>query len=269
MIRRFWIAFYVVALVPSALGFLALTIFCLADVAQTHELPWPFLLSDFAFGLLTWVTWRSLRREIARSKGRDEESAKNSVSAPPPFGCGDQGRVRKISGLDLICRFVRWFWRIGGLGDIKSPLWLTPFGGWFMVFLSSPILMSALVFFIRTEVFLHRSISTDGTVIRLVADHDETIHYAPVFAFIAQNGRAVTIQSTNYSAPPEFRVGQKVTILYDEDHPEDARIATHWQVHAPEDISGLIGLFFAGIGFGSLIYQRRRNRRSMGSKVAL
>jgi hypothetical protein len=268
MIRRFWIAFYAFALVFLAVGFLTLALFCLFDIVLTHDLPWPFLLPVFGLAWLLWITWRLLKREIASGNGHDEGTAKSLSSAQLPGGGRNRARVRKIPGFDPICRFVRWFWRIGGLDDVKSPLWLTPFGGWFMVFLSSPILISALVIFIRTEVFLHRSVSADGTVIRLVADHEETVHYAPVFAFTAQNGRAITIQSTTYSVPPEFSVGQKVPILYEKDHPEHARIATYGQVHSFEDVSGIIGLSFAGIGFGSLIYQRKRNRRTTGSKVA-
>jgi hypothetical protein len=268
MNRRFWIAFYAFASVFLAVGFLALALLCLFDVVLTHDLPWLFLLPVFCLAWLLWVTWRLLKREIARGNGHDEDTAKSSSSALLPGGGRNRVRARKIPGFGLICRFVRWFLRIGGLDDVKSPLWLTPFGGWFMVFLSSPLLISALVIFIRTEVFLHRSVSADGTVIRLVADHDETVHYAPVFAFTALNGRAITIQSTAYSVPPEFGVGQKVPILYEKDHPERARIATHWQVHGAEDVSGMVGLGFAGIGFGSLIYQRKRNRRTTGSKIA-
>ena len=152
--------------------------------------------------------------------------------------------------------------------DVSASLLMTPIGGWLMVALGAPALVGALVFLIRTELFLHRSIVTDGTVIRLLADQDETVHYAPVFAFTTEGGRAVEIQSTSYSAPPEFGVGQKVRVLYEKDRPEQARIATHWQVHGAEDILGAMGLGFAGIGIGSLIYQRRRNRRVAGLTLA-
>ena len=175
--------------------------------------------------------------------------------------------VSKNRAFEPIRRFFQWFWRIGGLDDPKSPLLLTPFGGWFLVLLCSPLLVSCLVIFIRSEVFLHRSISTNGTVIRMVTDTDEAVHYAPVFSFVARDGRAFTIESKNYETPPEFRVGQTVTVLYEKDHPELARIASYWQIHAFEVVSGSIGLFFSGIGLGSLIYQRRRARRSAASLV--
>jgi hypothetical protein len=268
MIRRIWIAFYAFAIVFLAAGFLAVALFCLADMILTHGLPWPFLLSVFALGLLLWFAWRLLKLELASLKGQGDDSSKSS-SAQLPEGGRNRARMRKIPGFDPISRFAKWFWRIGGLDDVKSPLLLTPFGAWFMVFLSSPILIFALVALIRTEVFLHRSVSAEGIVIRLVADRDETVHYAPVFTFTAQNGRATTIQSLNYSAPAEFSVGQKVAILYEKDHPERARIATHWQVHAAEDVGSTIGLLFAGIGFGSLIYQTKRSRRtSVGKRFA-
>lgn len=268
MIRRIWIAFYAFALMFLAVGLIALALFCISDIFLTHNLPWPFLLPVFCLAWLLWVTWRMLKRAISDGNVHDEDTTKNSSSAKPLRNGRDREQGRRIPGLDPIHRIIRWFWRIGGLDDAKSPLWLTPFGGWFMVILSSPLLISALVLFIRSEVFLHRSISADGTVIRLVAGHDETVDYAPVFSYAAQDGRTFTVQSHIYSAPPVFRVGQTVTVLYERDHPEQARIATPRQVHAFEDTSGMIGFFFAGIGFGSLLYQRKRNRQNTSSTVA-
>jgi hypothetical protein len=128
-----------------------------------------------------------------------------------------------------------------------------------------PTLIFALVFFARTEIFLHRSVSAEGAVTRLVADRDETIHYAPVFTFATRSGRSMTVESHNYSAPPEFSVGEKVRVLYEEDHPERARIASHWQVHAAEEVCALIGLCFTGIGLGFLMYQRNWKRPAAGS----
>jgi hypothetical protein len=268
MIRRFLIASYAVALAILGVQFLLLTLLCLSDIVVSHERPWPFLLTALFVGFLLWFIWGELKRKIKRDDGRNEDSAKSSPVPQSPHSRRARALLSKIPGFDRICGFVRWFWHIGGLDDVKSPILLTPFGGWVMVILGSPLLVFALVIFIRTELFLHRSISADGTVIRLVADHDETVHYAPIFAFTAQNGRAMTAQSLNYSVPPEFSVGQKVLILYEKDHPERARIATHWQVHGSEELLAILGLFFAGIGSGSLIYQRRRNRRTLGSKVA-
>jgi len=61
---------------------------------------------------------------------------------------GDFGSLAFGLIWDPIRGFIRWFWRIGGLDDVKSPLWLTPFGR-FLVFLSLPLLISATVIFIR------------------------------------------------------------------------------------------------------------------------
>lgn len=274
MIRRFWIAFYVVAL--AALSVLTIAVDSLIISAffvpqrswqDWREWIWlPVMILPPIW--LPWIAWRLLRREIARGRVQNEVAAMSAPSARTPFVGGDWVNTRKIPGLDPIHRFVSWFWHIAGLDDVESPLWRTPFGAWFAIFLSSPLLISALVIFIRTELFLYRSISTEGTVVQLIADHDETVHYAPVFAYSAQDGRIFTVKSNTNSAPPEFRVGQKVPVLYVKDHPERARIARHSQIYSLEEFFGSIGLFFASIGFGSLLYQRKRNRRTSDSMVA-
>jgi len=192
---------------------------------------------------------------------------KSMPSDEPPHDSWSMRRLRRFPGFDPIRQFIRWFWHVGGLDDVDSPLWRTPFGAWFLVFLSSPLLISALVVFIRSELFLHWSISADGTVIRLAADHDQTVDYAPVFAYTAQDNRTFVVQTKTYSSAPRFRVGQKVPVLYEKDHPERARIATHTQVHSLEEVFGAIGFFFAAPGVGSLIYQRRRKRRARGWMV--
>jgi len=264
MIRRFFSVFLTFQIVLLSIICLALTIF-LVYCVLTGDPAWKMYALSLGFALMIEGIWYLLKGGIVGANGHGKDAVQPPFSAQPESN--RQTRWRKVPGFDPIRRFIQWFWRIGGLDDVKSPLWLTPFGGWFMVFLSSPLLISSLVIFVRTELFLHRSISAGGNVIRLVADHGETVHYAPVFEYTAQDGRAFTIQSTAYSAPPEFGVGEKVRVLYDKDHPESARIATR-QVHGLEEGFGTVGLFFAGIGFGSLLYQRRRNRRASSSMVA-
>jgi hypothetical protein len=229
MLRRLWIAFYAFALVLLAVMTSAVALFCLLDVGLLHEVPWPFLLSGVVPAWLLWVTWRLLKRELTARRQRDDAA---QVTAP-----SRQPESPSTIGL--------------------RSLLLTPLAGWLLLLIGLPTLIFALVFFTRTEIFLHRSISAEGTVARLVADRDETIHYAPVFTFTTRNGRSMTVESHTYSAPPEFSVGQKVRVLYEEDHPERARIVSHWQVHAAEEVCALIGLCFSGAGFGLLVYQRK------------
>jgi Protein of unknown function (DUF3592) len=265
MIRRFFSVFLTFQMVILSIICLALTIF-LVSCVLTGDPAWKMYALSLGFALMIGGTWYLLKGEIVGADGHGKDAVQPPLSAQPESN--RPTRWRKVPGFDPIRRFIQWFWRIGGLDDVKRPLWLTPFGGWFIVFLSLPLLISATVIFIRSEVFLHRSIASEGTVIRLVADHDETVHYAPVFAYTARDGQKFVVQSNITSAPPEFSVGQKVPILYDSVHPERVRIAAHGQIHGLEETFGLIGAVFAGIGFGSLLYQRRRKRQTTASMVA-
>lgn len=140
---------------------------------------------------------------------------------------------------------------------------ITPFGAWLAMICGLPFLVASLYFETRTEIFLHESIATTGRVVRINSrshDSDNDIDYAPVFSFIAFDGHVYTVESRNYSIPPEFSIGQIVQIRYIKDSPQTARVDSHWQLHAFEDIFGALGICFSGAGLGSLWYQRRRSR---------
>lgn len=259
MIRRLFSALFTVQLALLSIICLAL-ITLLVYYVVTGDPTWKIYGLVLGFCLAVGGIWYLLTAEIVGAGGLGEDAVQSHL--PVLTESYSRALCRKLPALEPIRRFFQWFWRVSGLDDVNSPLWLTPFGGWFTVFLSLPLLISSLVMFIRTELFLHRSISAEGNVIRLVADRDETVHYAPVFTYTAHDGQTFAVQSNTYSAPSEFRVGQKVPVLYEKDHPEQARIATHQQVHSLELVFGSVGLFFAGIGFGSLLYQRKRNRRA-------
>ena len=59
--------------------------------------------------------------------------------------------------------------------------------------------------------------------------------YYPVVEFIASDGRRRNIQMSEGSSPPSYEVGDEVTVLYEPDHPIDARIQSMEQHHSHVD----------------------------------
>ena len=95
-------------------------------------------------------------------------------------------------------------------------------------------------------------LQVEGTVVALVESRDDDgTSYAPVVRFKTQGGREFEFQSNFYSSPPEYEVGQTVTVLYPPDQPGEAQIkgAGNLLIIIFGIIGGLellIGLFMAG-----------------------
>jgi hypothetical protein len=79
---------------------------------------------------------------------------------------------------------------------------------------------------------------------RIVQDY-----YYPVVEFVAADGRPHTAHMTEGSSVPSHEVGDEVTVLYDPEHPLEARIkslgsyALMWILPG---ITGILGLGFLG-----------------------
>lgn len=82
-------------------------------------------------------------------------------------------------------------------------------------------------------------------------DRDRVIGeaYFPVVDFVSKDGKPHTAQLSEGSFPPAYEVGEKVTVLYDPEHPLDARIksfgssASMWILPG---ITGILGVAFLG-----------------------
>ena len=141
---------------------------------------------------------------------------------------------------------------------IKTRLTLpNPFGCKLIMWLGFLFVAIGIAFAIHTELFIHRSATTQGKIVKLVDQQDDNGHtlYAPEYAY-SVNGRDYAIDSPNYSRPAAFTAGQSVEVFYERSNPQNGRIATYWELHGMEDAFILAGLFFAGLGFAALKYQQ-------------
>ena len=71
--------------------------------------------------------------------------------------------------------------------------------------------------------------------------------YYPVVEFTASDGRRRNIQMSEGSSPPSYEVGDEVTVLYEPDHPIDARIQSWSSTILMWILPGITGII--GIGF--------------------
>jgi hypothetical protein len=116
---------------------------------------------------------------------------------------------------------------------------------------------------VQRALFVHSSLSADGVVIGfrdIRSRRSSTKYSAPAFRFTTRDSRSVTVVSDIYASRPPWRPGDRVRILYQPDHPEDAHIDSFLQLWEPQLVMGIVGSAFSTIPL--LIFLRGRGRRT-------
>jgi hypothetical protein len=104
---------------------------------------------------------------------------------------------------------------------------------------------------------ISREESAPGTVVEVIErreyvnEEDRIIeeYYYPVVEFVAQDGKRRSVQMNEGSSSPYYEAGDEVVILYEPDHPLDARIKSvgssslMWILPG---ITGILGVAFLG-----------------------
>src|SRR5271170_6657038 len=98
---------------------------------------------------------------------------------------------------------------------------------WSFLLIGPSFLLGALISAHSTQMFLRRSVTTQGRIAGLKPVHsqrDNSVTYAPVFRFDVPGWHLATVVSHTSSNPPAFKVGEVVTVHYEQGHPEGAVI---------------------------------------------
>ena len=127
------------------------------------------------------------------------------------------------------------------------------------IFSGVAVLMLLIAFVSSASAILKmtREESAPGRVMEIVQrreyinEQDRIVqdYYFPVVNFVSSDGRRHSVQLTEGSSTPPHEVGDEVTVLYDPDHPLEARIksfgssALMWVLPG---ITGILGLAFLG-----------------------
>lgn len=113
------------------------------------------------------------------------------------------------------------------------------------------LLIAAMIAGLYTWSFSRNAVQAAGTVIEMRESKDSEsggISYSPTFQFQDTSGVQHTVASHIYSSPPEFQVGDKVTVLYRTENPDGAVIDTFWQLWGLPAVLSLIGIIFLFVG---------------------
>ena len=133
-----------------------------------------------------------------------------------------------------------------------------------MLMLGTACLVIALCVAIYTWHFIHISRRTSGTVIEMLQnrDKDGDISYSPTFRFEETNGTPHIVSSHVFSSPPEFHVGDSVSILYPDDRPQAARIDRYSQIWGLPTVIGIAGGLLVIFGLGVKFWPKLKGRLS-------
>jgi len=124
-------------------------------------------------------------------------------------------------------------------------------------------LVVALVTSLYSWRFTRVAQRTSGTVIEMREHPDKdsgSISYAPTFRFQDGRGAEHTIASSFFSSPPEFRVGDRIDVLYRADAPKLACIDSYWQVWGLPSLLGIIGSIELPIGLVIFLWPKITGR---------
>jgi hypothetical protein len=116
----------------------------------------------------------------------------------------------------------------------------------------------------------------DGVVTRIewvtTTERGRTSSVAYPFVQFQAEGRTVEFRSDVGSSPPSYSVGERVTVLYQPDKLEQARLEGYFQQYLGPLIVGGVGLIVSLVGVGLLVVltlgaRRRRKALEMGVPV--
>jgi len=101
--------------------------------------------------------------------------------------------------------------------------------------------------------------SADGVVVDMLvrSQYEEETrsyrdYYYPVVQFTAEDGETRKVEMAEGSSPQSYELREQVTVLYDVEHPLDARIESAGSSIAPwilPGIMGILGILFGGAAF--------------------
>ena len=82
--------------------------------------------------------------------------------------------------------------------------------------------------------------------------------YSPEVSFTDSAGQTITFTSNISSSMPTYHVGQKVSVLYNKNNSQDAKINTFFQLWFVTIIMSFLGVVFFLVGLLFLIAQKKR-----------
>lgn len=125
--------------------------------------------------------------------------------------------------------------------------------GWLFIGIGVLLLVGMLLSINSTRSLLKEGVRTTGNVINFVETQDDEgqTMYAPVFAFLDQQGGEHQIVSHVSSSSYAYMKGQAVDVIYRTGDPDSAQIQSTFGLWGLAAILGFVGVIFVIFGIGA------------------
>ncbi len=129
--------------------------------------------------------------------------------------------------------------------------------------------------YFETNALINRAYSTKGVVIDLIrgaSSESSSGNYKPVVRFKTERGEEIEFVSGLGTSPPLFDRGEIVTIFYQPDSPENAKIDEFWSLWFFSVLSGGMGIISFSVGGGMILFsslgkKREERLRREGTRI--
>ena len=135
--------------------------------------------------------------------------------------------------------------------------------GWVLALVGPLMLVAAGIGFQHERAFIRRASTAQAVVVEMVEKRgNDGPTFAPVYVFHDNSGQEQKIYSRTSSYPPAYRVGDKITVLYDRQAPQDAQIHGFFDMWGWMTIVASMGISYCVIGPVLLVVARKRKQES-------
>jgi len=150
---------------------------------------------------------------------------------------------------------------------------LLKIGGW--IFISIAVIDLTISFFVyrHAQTFVQTASRAQATITKMEeregSSHDTAFY--PVFTFKDSTGQEQEVYSSSGQYPPAYKVGDKVTVLYQPDDSKHAKIDSFWDLWIWPlllGVFGLVELFIATVQFVAVYFIGRYERRASATPAA-
>jgi hypothetical protein len=140
--------------------------------------------------------------------------------------------------------------------DHTNTNWFNSRSSWLTTLIGLALLSIDGFWAWHTWQFVQSAVIVPGTVIALKPHKPEpggegSTTFAPVVRFQTRSGQTEEFTSGISSSPPDYSVGEQVTVIHPPDNPYDAQINVVWLRWLGPVILLVVGLGVAGTGLGS------------------
>jgi hypothetical protein len=124
----------------------------------------------------------------------------------------------------------------------------------FMIFILVGLLLLGISAYTygQTTQFVKAAAEAEGEVVAMVSQghskYGTSVRDTPVVRFRTATNEQIQFTSNVTTSPPSHHMGEKVTVLYKRDAPNDPRISDFWLLWFAPVYSAGIGAVFIGIG---------------------